>query len=325
MPPSRRRWRAACPSSPPTRRCSPRMAWNSPNSPSAAAPRSPSRPRSAAASPSSRPCARRWPATASQRVSGILNGTCNYILSQMETERLPFEVCLEEAQRLGYAEADPTFDVGGFDTAHKLSILASLAFGARVDADAVSVEGIETITLADLAAADELGFRIKLLGVAARTDHGVEQRVHPTMVAQGHAARADHGRAQRRDDRRRRRWRADAGRPRRRRRRHRLGGRRRSRRHRARRGRARLRPPRRRARRGRARLAAAPRGRLLRAAVGARPPGLDGDDRQTHGRSRDFAGVDRAEARRRRSTAPMSRSSSSPTRPRRPRSARRWR
>ncbi len=118
-----------------------------------------------------------------QRVSGILNGTCNYILSRMETENLPFEVCLGEAQRLGYAEADPTFDVGGFDTAHKLAILASLAFGARIDAGAVSVEGIETITLADLSAADELGFRVKLLGVAERTPHGVEQRVHPTMVA----------------------------------------------------------------------------------------------------------------------------------------------
>jgi len=118
-----------------------------------------------------------------QRVSGILNGTCNYILSRMESENLPFEVCLAEAQRLGYAEADPTFDVGGFDTAHKLAILASIAFGARIDAGAVSVEGIETITLADLSAADELGFRVKLLGVAERTSHGVEQRVHPTMVA----------------------------------------------------------------------------------------------------------------------------------------------
>jgi homoserine dehydrogenase len=118
-----------------------------------------------------------------QRVSGILNGTCNYILSRMEYENLPFEVCLGEAQRLGYAEADPTFDVGGFDTAHKLAILASLAFGAKIDAGAVSVEGIETITLADLSAADELGFRVKLLGVAERTPHGVEQRVHPTMVA----------------------------------------------------------------------------------------------------------------------------------------------
>jgi homoserine dehydrogenase len=118
-----------------------------------------------------------------QRVSGILNGTCNYILSRMESDSLPFEACLSEAQKLGYAEADPTFDIGGFDTAHKLAILASLAFGAKIDAGAVSVEGIESITLADLAAADELGFRIKLLGVAERTPHGVEQRVHPTMVA----------------------------------------------------------------------------------------------------------------------------------------------
>jgi len=118
-----------------------------------------------------------------RRVCGILNGTCNYILSRMETDGLPFDVCLADAQRLGYAESDPTFDVGGFDTAHKLAILASLAFGTRIDAAAVSVEGISSITLADLAAADELGFRIKLLGVAERTDHGVEQRVHPTMVA----------------------------------------------------------------------------------------------------------------------------------------------
>ena len=115
--------------------------------------------------------------------SGILNGTCNYILSRMETEGLPFEVCLAEAQKLGYAEADPTFDIGGFDTAHKISLLSSLAFGITVDADAVSIEGIESITLADLAAADELGYRIKLLGVAERTAKGVEQRVHPTMVA----------------------------------------------------------------------------------------------------------------------------------------------
>ncbi|MCC0003772.1 MAG: homoserine dehydrogenase [Methylobacteriaceae bacterium] len=117
-----------------------------------------------------------------ERVYGILNGTCNYILSKMETEELPFDVCLKEAQRLGYAEADPTFDIGGFDTAHKLAILASLAFGTEIDADAISVEGIERVTLADLKAADELGYRIKLLGVAQRTPHGVEQRVHPTMV-----------------------------------------------------------------------------------------------------------------------------------------------
>ncbi|MCB1545957.1 MAG: homoserine dehydrogenase [Rhodoblastus sp.] len=117
-----------------------------------------------------------------ERVYGILNGTCNYILSKMETEELPFDVCLKEAQRLGYAEADPTFDIGGFDTAHKLAILASLAFGTEIDADAISVEGIERVTTADLKAADELGYRIKLLGVAQRTPHGVEQRVHPTMV-----------------------------------------------------------------------------------------------------------------------------------------------
>jgi homoserine dehydrogenase len=118
-----------------------------------------------------------------RRVSGILNGTCNYILSRMETDKLPFDVCLTDAQRLGYAEADPTFDIGGFDTAHKLAILASLAFGTRIDSAAISIEGIETITLADLSAADELGFRIKLLGVAERTPHGIEQRVHPTMVS----------------------------------------------------------------------------------------------------------------------------------------------
>ena len=118
-----------------------------------------------------------------RRVSGILNGTCNYILSRMETDGLSFEACLAEAQRLGYAEADPTFDIGGFDTAHKLAILASLAFGTKIDADAVSIEGIQSITLADLAAADELGYRIKLLGVAERTAKGIEQRVHPTMVA----------------------------------------------------------------------------------------------------------------------------------------------
>lgn len=117
-----------------------------------------------------------------ERVYGILNGTCNYILSKMEMEEMPFEVCLKEAQRLGYAEADPTFDIGGFDTAHKLAILASLAFGTEIDAEAISVEGIEHVTLADLKAADELGYRIKLLGVAQRTPHGVEQRVHPTMV-----------------------------------------------------------------------------------------------------------------------------------------------
>jgi homoserine dehydrogenase len=117
-----------------------------------------------------------------RRISGILNGTCNYILSRMETEGLSFADCLADAQKLGYAEADPTFDVGGFDTAHKLAILTSLAFGTEIDADAIYVEGITSITPLDLKMAEELGFRIKLLGVAERTDKGIEQRVHPTMV-----------------------------------------------------------------------------------------------------------------------------------------------
>src|SRR5208282_1938463 len=116
------------------------------------------------------------------RVYGILNGTCNYILTRMEQERLSFSQCLADAQRLGYAEADPTFDVEGYDTAQKLAILASLAFGSKVDQNAIYVEGISSITPADLSAADELGYRVKLLGVAVRTEAGIEQRVHPTMV-----------------------------------------------------------------------------------------------------------------------------------------------
>jgi homoserine dehydrogenase len=116
------------------------------------------------------------------RIYGILNGTCNYILTRMEQDRLAFDDCLKEAQRLGYAEADPTFDVEGHDTAQKLAILASLAFGTKIDPDAVYVEGISSITPADLDAAAELGYRVKLLGVAVKTAAGIEQRVHPTMV-----------------------------------------------------------------------------------------------------------------------------------------------
>jgi len=116
------------------------------------------------------------------RIYGILNGTCNYILSRMEQDRLAFADCLREAQRLGYAEADPSFDVEGHDTAQKLSVLASLAFGTKLDPTAIYVEGISSITLADLDAADELGYRVKLLGVAVKTEAGIEQRVHPTMV-----------------------------------------------------------------------------------------------------------------------------------------------
>ena len=116
------------------------------------------------------------------RVYGILNGTCNYILTRMEQENLSFEECLKDAQRLGYAEADPSFDVDGFDTAQKLTILASLAFGTKVTEKAVYVEGISTIMPEDLRAAKEFGYRVKLLGVAVRSEAGIEQRVHPTMV-----------------------------------------------------------------------------------------------------------------------------------------------
>ena len=117
-----------------------------------------------------------------ERIYGILNGTCNYILTRMEQDKLPFAECLKEAQRLGYAEADPSFDIEGHDTAQKLAILASLAFGTKVDQSAIYVEGISSLSPADLSAADELGYRVKLLGVAVKTAQGIEQRVHPTMV-----------------------------------------------------------------------------------------------------------------------------------------------
>ena len=126
------------------------------------------------------------------RIYGILNGTCNYILSRMEQDGLSFADCLTAAQHLGYAEADPTFDIEGTDAAHKLALLAAIAFGTEIDVDAVYVEGISSITPADIEAADELGYRIKLLGVASRTDSGIEQRVHPTMVPKSSAiARVD--------------------------------------------------------------------------------------------------------------------------------------
>ena len=214
----------------------------------------------------------------------------------METDGLPFDVCLADAQKLGYAEADPTFDIGGFDTAHKLAILASLAFGAKIDAEGISIEGIESITLADLAAADELGYRIKLLGVAERTAKGVEQRVHPTMVAKseplaqtmgvlnavtidgdavgaltlvGPGAGGDATASAVAADI------ADIARGE---------------------SQPRLRPAGRRARRGRARADAAPRGRLLRAPRRGRSTRLDGDDRHPHGRAQNLARGDHAEA-----------------------------
>ena len=125
-----------------------------------------------------------------RRVYGILNGTCNYILSTMADEHRAFGETLKEAQDRGYAEADPTFDIGGFDTAHKLAILTSLAFGTKLAFDKIDVEGIQSISEADIEAAENMGYRIKLLGVATRTDSGIEARVHPAMVSQ-HSAIAE--------------------------------------------------------------------------------------------------------------------------------------
>jgi len=116
------------------------------------------------------------------RVSGILNGTCNYILTEMEATGRAFGDVLADAQKLGYAEADPSFDVGGIDAAHKLAILASLAFGVTLDFDGLYVEGIEAISAADIDFAKELGYKIRLLGIAARHGEGIEQRVHPVLV-----------------------------------------------------------------------------------------------------------------------------------------------
>ncbi len=116
------------------------------------------------------------------RLYGILNGTSNYIMTAMRDEGSPFETVLAEAQRLGYAEADPALDIGGGDAAHKLAILASLAFGRPIDFENVHVEGVEAITPMDIDFAREFGFCVKLLGIAQLGEHGVEQRVHPCMV-----------------------------------------------------------------------------------------------------------------------------------------------
>ncbi len=118
------------------------------------------------------------------RVAGILNGTCNYILTVMRERGREFAEVLHEAQKLGYAEADPSFDVDGIDAAHKLAILAALAFGRPVDFAAIHVEGIRRVSAVDIAFASELGFRIKLLGIARQTEAGIEARVHPCMVPQ---------------------------------------------------------------------------------------------------------------------------------------------
>jgi len=120
-----------------------------------------------------------------ERVYGILNGTCNYILTKMEDTGADFHEVLSEAQKLGYAEADPSFDVDGIDTAHKLTILASLAYGAHVNFPGVFIEGIRHVGALDIRFAREFGYRIKLLGLARRTAHGIEQRVHPCMAPLG--------------------------------------------------------------------------------------------------------------------------------------------
>ncbi len=119
------------------------------------------------------------------KVFGILNGTCNYILTKMGDEQRSFSSVLAEAQELGYAEADPTFDVGGFDTAHKLALLTSLSFGTEVSLDDIDIEGIESITLEDIGNASDMGYKIKLLGVAVAHGEGIEQRVNPTLVPKG--------------------------------------------------------------------------------------------------------------------------------------------
>ena len=121
-------------------------------------------------------------ANAVTRVYGILNGTCNYILTEMRDTGRSFEDVREEPQQLGFAESDPTFDVDGIDTAHKLAILSALSFGTKVDFDGIHIEGIRAIASIDMEFAEELGYGIKLLGIASMNDGVVEQRVHPCMV-----------------------------------------------------------------------------------------------------------------------------------------------
>ena len=117
-----------------------------------------------------------------RRVMGVMNGTCNYILTRMESAGLPYETVFEEARALGYLEADPTLDVGGIDAGHKLSLLSAIAFGTEVDFDAVELEGIGAISIDDIRHAGQLGYRIKLLGVAQMTGRGLEQRMTPCLV-----------------------------------------------------------------------------------------------------------------------------------------------
>ncbi len=116
------------------------------------------------------------------RVMGVMNGSCNYILTRMENAGLPYETVFEEARALGYLEADPNLDVGGIDAGHKLALLAAIAFGTRVDFANVELEGIGSVTIEDIRAAADMGFKIKLLGVAQMTGRGLEQRMSPCLV-----------------------------------------------------------------------------------------------------------------------------------------------
>lgn len=115
-------------------------------------------------------------------IAGIINGTTNFILSEMRDKGLDFDVVLKEAQRLGYAEADPTFDIEGIDAAHKASIMSAIAFGVPVQFDKAHIEGITNLAAIDIKYAEELGYRIKLLGITKRTPDGIELRVHPTLI-----------------------------------------------------------------------------------------------------------------------------------------------
>ena len=117
-----------------------------------------------------------------QWVAGIINGTTNFILSEMRDKGLDFDVALKDAQRLGYAEADPTFDIEGVDAAHKVTLISAIAFGIPVQFDKCHIEGITQLASADIKYAEQLGYRIKLLGITRRTDKGVELRVHPTLI-----------------------------------------------------------------------------------------------------------------------------------------------
>jgi homoserine dehydrogenase len=117
-----------------------------------------------------------------QWVAGIINGTTNFILSEMRDKGLDFSVVLKEAQRLGYAETDPTFDIEGVDAAHKITLMSAIAFGIPVQFDKAYVEGITQLGAIDIKYAEQLGYRIKLLGVTKRTDKGIELRVHPSLV-----------------------------------------------------------------------------------------------------------------------------------------------